>query len=308
MGIVRTAIEKVTNDREGRQPDMKFSFVDALAEDDVAALRAAAKVDLHCHAFFSTRRENLERRLGHPLQPPPVKMKKLGGMHIYATDILSPHLGNREIIEFVVESAVRDAIGDGVVVLEMSIDIRRTGFYADGLAGVKKHLKALAARYRPQALAARYRPQIDLRPELGIPRQIAANPDLMSLAHRAIESGFFQSIDLYDHQEACAPEAVEPLYAKAGAAGMKLKAHVGEFGGAAEIRRTVELLALEEVQHGIGAAESVEVMRWLAENKIRLNVCPTSNVMLDAVTDLARHPIRSCLTTVCRSRSTLMIR
>ena len=79
MGIVRTAIEKVTNDREGRQPDMKFSFVDALAEDDVAALRAAAKVDLHCHAFFSTRRENLERRLGHPLQPPPVKMKKLGG-------------------------------------------------------------------------------------------------------------------------------------------------------------------------------------------------------------------------------------
>ena len=104
--------------------------------------------------------------------------------------------------------------------------------------------------------------------------------------------GFFQSIDLYDHQEACAPEAVEPLYAKAGAAGMKLKAHVGEFGGAAEIRRTVELLALAEVQHGIGAAESVEVMRWLAENKIRLNVCPTSNVMLDAVTDLARHPIR----------------
>ena len=283
MCKVRPAIEKVTNDREGRQPDMKFSFVDALAEDDVAALRAAAKVDLHCHAFFSTRRENLERRLGHALQPPSVKMKKLRGMHIYATDILSPHLGTREIIEFVVESAVRDAIGDGVVVLEMSIDIRRTAFYADGLAGVKRHLKALAARYRPQ---------IELRPELGIPRQIAANPELMLLAEQAIELGFFQSIDLYDHQEACAPEAVEPLYAKAGAAGMKLKAHVGEFGGAAEIRRTVELLALEEVQHGIGAAESVEVMRWLAENKIRLNVCPTSNVMLDAVTDLARHPIR----------------
>ena len=117
-----------------------------------------------------------------------------------------PHLGTREIIEFVVESAVRDAIGDGVVVLEMSFDIRRTAFYADGLAGVRRHLKALAARYRPQ---------IDLRPELGIPRQIAANPELMSLAEQAIELGFFQSIDLYDHQEACAPEAVEPLYAKA---------------------------------------------------------------------------------------------
>ena len=136
---------------------MKISFVDALAADDLAALRAAPKVDLHCHAFFSTRRENLEKWLGHPLQPLPAKMKGLGGMHIYATDFLSPHLSNRETIEFVAESAVRDAIEDGVVVLEMSIDIRRTAFYADGLAGVERHLGALAARYRPQ---------FDLRPEL----------------------------------------------------------------------------------------------------------------------------------------------
>ena len=262
---------------------MKTSFVDALMEDDRAGLRAAAKVDLHCHAYFSTRREKLEKRLGHALEPPPAKMNKLGGMIVYATDVLDSHLRNRETIEFVVESAVCDAIEDGVVVLEMSIDIRRAAYYADGLAGVVRHIGALAALYRQQ---------IDFRPELGIPRQAAADPELMSLAHEAIELGFFKSIDLYDHQEACAPEAVESLYAKAGAAGMKLKAHVGEFGGAEEIRRTVELLALEEVQHGIGAVESVEVMRWLAENRIRLNVCPTSNVMLDAVSELACHPIR----------------
>ncbi len=262
---------------------MKTNFVDALKEDDQVGLRAASKVDLHCHAFFSTRRENLERRLGHALEPPPAKMEKLGEMIVYATNVLDPYLRNWETIEFVVESAVCDAIEDGVVVLEMSIDIRRAAYYADGLAGVERHISALASRYRPQ---------IDFRPELGIPRQIAADPELMSRAHEAIELGFFQSIDLYDHQEACAPEVVEPLYAKAGAAGMKLKAHVGEFGGAEEIRRTVELLELDEVQHGIGAAESVEVMRWLAGNRIRLNVCPTSNVMLGAVPDLANHPIR----------------
>ena len=74
---------------------------------------------------------------------------------------------------------------------------------------------------------------------------------------------------------------------------MKLKAHVGEFGGAEEVRRTVKVLDLDEVQHGIAAAESVEIMRWLSENHIQLNVCPTSNVMLDGVPDLASHPIRS---------------
>ena len=114
----------------------------------------------------------------------------------------------------------------------------------------------------------------------------------MKLAHEAVELGLFQSIDLYSRQELCPPEAVKPLYAKARAAGMKLKAHVGEFGGAEEVRRTVEVLDLDEVQHGIAAAESVEVMRWLSENRIQLNVCPTSNVMLDAVPDLASHPIR----------------
>ncbi len=262
---------------------MNSNFVNALSADDLPALKRAPKVDLHCHAFFSTRLRNLEKRLGCKLAPPPPKMNKLDGMHVYATEVLDPHLRDRETIEYVVESALRDAIEDGVVVLEMSFDIRRAAYYADGLAGVRKHVEALRDRYRPQ---------IDLRPELGIPRQIAASPKLMSLASQALEMDLFLSIDLYDHQTACAPEAVEALYAKAGAAGMKLKAHVGEFGGAAEIRRTVDLLELDEVQHGIAASESVEIMRWLADNRIRLNVCPTSNVMLDAVSHLAAHPIR----------------
>lgn len=33
-------------------------------------------------------------------------------------------------------------------------------------------------------------------------------------------------------------------------------------------------------------------MRWLARNRIRLNVGPSSNVMLGAVSSLASHPIR----------------
>ena len=114
----------------------------------------------------------------------------------------------------------------------------------------------------------------------------------MKSAHAAIELDIFQSIDLYSHQEACAPEDVQSLYAKARAVGIKLKAHVGEFGGAEEVRQTVEILDLDEVQHGIAAAESVEIMRWLSENQIQLNVCPTSNVMLGGVSDLASHPIR----------------
>ena len=263
---------------------MSIDFVEALSTNNLTAIKAAPKTDLHSHAFLSTRLENLEQWLGHSLERPPPKMKGLEGMMEYVNAVLSDHIITPKSFKFVASSGIRDAIQDGVVVLEMSFDIRLAEYYPDELVGVRAFLEALVEQYRTQ---------VDLRPELGFPRTHADDPTLMTFAHEAIELKLFQSIDLYDRQEACTPEAVEPLYKKARAAGMKLKAHVGEFGGAEEVRRTIEVLDLDEVQHGIAAAESVEVMRWLSENQIQLNVCPTSNVMLDGVPGLASHPIRA---------------
>lgn len=262
---------------------MSIDFVKALSTDNLTAIKAAPKTDVHSHSFLSTRRENAERWLGHPLTKPPLKMKGLGEMMEYIDAALAPHLDHRQGFEFIVVSAISDAIQDGVVRLETSFDIRLLKFHPEGLTELCTFIEALVERYREQ---------VDLRPELGFARECANDPKWMKLAHQAIELAFFQSIDLYSHEEACAPEAAQSLYAKAREAGMKLKAHVGEFGGAEEVRRTVEVLDLDEVQHGIGAAESVEVIRWLSENQIQLNVCPTSNVMLGGVTDLASHPIR----------------
>ena len=259
------------------------NFIDALSTDNLEAIRAAPKTDVHSHAFLSTRIENLENWLGHSVMRPPEKMDGLEEMMEYVITVLAPLQKSREGFEFVSSSGINDAIQDGVVGLEMSFDIMMTRFYPDGLAGVKTYIEGLVKKYKSQ---------INLRPELGFPRTHANDPKLMKYAHEAIELGVFKSIDLYSFQEACSPEAVQSLYAKARASGMKLKAHVGEFGGAEEIRRTVEVLDLDEVQHGIAAAESVEIMQWLSENHIQLNVCPTSNVMLGGVKDIVSHPIR----------------
>ena len=262
---------------------MAIDFIEALSTDDLTAIKAAPKTDVHCHSFLSTRRKNTEQWLGFSLSKPPLKMKGLGGMMEYINTVLAPHLDHRQGFEFIAVSAVDDAVQDGVVILEMSFDIRLLKFYPDGLTELRSFIEALVEQYREK---------VDLRPELGFARECADDPKWVKLAHEAVELGLFQSIDLYSHQEACPPEAVQPLYAAARAARMKLKAHVGEFGGAEEVRRTIEVLDLDEVQHGIGAAESVEVMQWLSEHQIQLNVCPTSNVMLDGVSDLASHPIR----------------
>jgi hypothetical protein len=70
------------------------------------------------------------------------------------------------------------------------------------------------------------------------------------------------------------------------------EAHVGEWGSADSVQRAVEELELDEVQHGIAAAQSTSVMKFLADNRIRLNICPTSNVLLGRADSLAGHPIR----------------
>lgn len=258
-------------------------FAEALRAGDTAAVRSFPKTDLHAHGYISARIESLERRLGHALLRPPRRMNGLGEFQEYLRQAIDPHVGNIQGAELAAAVAVADAIDDGVSVFEMSFDIWPAPLYPDGLDGYLRFI---------QSLAEQFHDRIRLRPELGISRRYPSNAALMEHAAEAVASAVFTSIDLYSTEDACAPEDVQPLYAQARAQGMLLKAHVGEFGSADDVRRAVEVLDLDEVQHGIAAADSADVMRWLAEKDVRLNVCPTSNVMLGVVSDIKDHPIR----------------
>ena len=259
------------------------SFAAALRAGDAAAVRSFPKTDLHAHSFLSTRIENLERELRRALPRPPRRMDGLTGMGEFTRSAISPYFNTRQGAEFVAKAAVADAIDDGVSVLEMSFDVFTPRHYPDGLPGFLGFVRSLVEQCQDR---------IRLRPELGISRRYMCAADLMDLAPQAIASGVFSSIDLYDVEDACAPEDAQSLFAQARTHGLTLKAHVGEFGSAESVRRTVEALELDEVQHGVAAAESTDVMRWLAERGVRLNVCPTSNVMLGVVAELSEHPIR----------------
>ena len=263
---------------------MTKPFARALDEGDLSSIQRAPKAEFHRHAYFGTRIENVERWLGRPLERPVVPMRGLKGMEDYAGRALYPYLNSRKACEFTARAAVEEAIEDGVRRLEMSFDVRSAGHFETGLAGFASFI---------QDLVERNRDRIDLRPELGIPREIVGDSVMANRARAGIESGMFRSIDLYGDEHACSLDDVLTLYRHARSAGMKLKAHVGEFGGAERVRGTAEALGLHEVQHGIAAAESPSVTRWLSDNRIRLHVCPSGNVMLGAVDSLSTHPIRA---------------
>ncbi len=184
--------------------------------------------------------------------------------------------------EKAVEAAFMQARSDGIRRLEMSIDVCfGTMFHVscDRIVAVLKQYHQTVA------------PEIDFRPELGFSRSIPVDT-LMAAFEQFLSYQYFRSVDLYDDEFAQPVGNFKALYRFAREQGLKCKAHAGEFGTADSVRETVETLQLDAVQHGISAAASREVMKWLADNHIPLNVCPTSNIKLKVVKSLRIHPIR----------------
>jgi adenosine deaminase len=159
-------------------------------------------------------------------------------------------------------------------------------FQAENIAGTPQEFVDSIARVQ-----ARMAPHIEWIPQLGLSRQIPV-PTLREWMVPWLELGFHRVLDLSGDELAQPIEVFRTLYRAAKNKGMRLKAHVGEWGTADDVWRAVEVLELDEVQHGIAAADSPAVMRFLADQQIRLNICPTSNILLGRAARLENHPIR----------------
>jgi aminodeoxyfutalosine deaminase len=83
----------------------------------------------------------------------------------------------------------------------------------------------------------------------------------------------------------------KPYFDKARAAGLHSVPHAGETGGPETIWDALRDLGAERIGHGIAAARDPELMSYLADNGIVLEVCPTSNVRTRAVASLDEHPL-----------------
>ena len=260
----------------------KGSFVEALIEGDIDRLADFPKAERHCHSIFGTSLQSIADWVGEPIKPPPARMTNLDAMRNYAQSELYPIILNRRGFEFTANSAIAEAIQDGVSILEMSLDVAFVSFYSSGTIGFIDFV---------QELMRKHAKDLDFRPEIGISKDRKPSAQLKP-ARECIESGTFKSLDLYGNEHAQQPEEYVNLFRRARSHGLKLKAHVGEFGGPELIERTLRVLEIQEIQHGVTAATSRRLMDILRREGIRLNVCPSSNVALSVVKDLAHHPIR----------------
>lgn len=257
-------------------------FVDALEQGDLGKIRSFPKSDLHNHFVLGGSRQYIRDMTGLDIKPVMGPLASMEEMHAWNREALGKRFETPEMRRLLIRAAFHQAKEDGIAVLEIGEDVWGLGefFHHD----IDELVGAFTAAHREIA------PEIELRMQIGLSRHCPVGYLESCLSHFWGNKAFY-SIDLYGDELAQPIENFKPIYRRAKQEGLRLKAHVGEWGTAWDVRRAVEELELDEVQHGISAARDESVVRFLADHHIRLNITPSSNVLLGRVPSMSSHPI-----------------
>ncbi len=244
-------------------------FQEALESNSLESLRCIPKSDLHNHVGRGGSIGYIGKWAGVNIKPAAVPFVSLGEMQKWFVENIKAVFPDGNGYLKRVEAAFAQAQYDKIAVLAMSYGLEEI----DYIGTMADFMKVMDQMHHTFA------PDVSFYPELSIGR--GSDPDkVLAKLDEILSYDWFRSLDLCGDEFAAPPERYTKVYRRARDYGLRLRAHVGEFGSAGDVKRTVEVLELDEVHHGIRAAEAPQVMNWLADHHIQLNICPTSNVML----------------------------
>ncbi|MDA8494602.1 adenosine deaminase [Kluyvera georgiana] len=84
-------------------------------------------------------------------------------------------------------------------------------------------------------------------------------------------------------------------FTRARDAGWHITVHAGEAAGPESIWQAIRELGAERIGHGVKAVEDPALMDFLAEKRIGIESCLTSNIQTSTVASLAQHPLKTFL-------------
>ena len=91
------------------------------------------------------------------------------------------------------------------------------------------------------------------------------------------------------------PSKFERVFHKAKEEGYLIVAHAGEEGPPEYVTEALELLQVDRIDHGNRSLDDMDVVNDLIERRMALTVCPLSNLKLQVVNDLTKHPLKEML-------------
>ncbi len=99
-------------------------------------------------------------------------------------------------------------------------------------------------------------------------------------------------VDLAGDEQNYPPALFARAMGHAREAGLGITVHAGEFAGPASIWTAVYQLGAQRIGHGIRAADDADLLAYLREHRVALEICPTSNLFLGLCPSMDALPLR----------------
>ncbi len=87
------------------------------------------------------------------------------------------------------------------------------------------------------------------------------------------------------------PKMFKQVFTEAKKNGFKTTCHAGEAAGSDYVWQAIRILNVDRIGHGTVAKDDPELIQYLIDNKIPVEMCPISNVRTNVVNNLSEHPI-----------------
>ena len=100
------------------------------------------------------------------------------------------------------------------------------------------------------------------------------------------------AIGLGGDERRAGPEQFRDAYQLARENGLKLTVHAGETVGPESIWGALRELKADRIGHGIHAIDDPELVRYLADKQIPVEICISSNVLSGSCKSVEEHPVR----------------
>jgi adenosine deaminase len=192
-------------------------------------------------------------------------------------------------LERLVDEAVADAAADGAVYVEFGVS-PHTYLAQDGslLAALDRHLALTEAAGERHGVAVGLMVTVDRT--LGQEHALDIARTAAARAGRGVVS-----LGLANEERGYPARDFAEAFAVARDAGLQSAPHAGELVGPESVREAIDVLKADRILHGVRSIEDPDLVAVLAERGIPLDVCPTSNLLLHVVDDLAAHPLPQLL-------------
>jgi adenosine deaminase len=177
---------------------------------------------------------------------------------------------------------VEDALGQNVIYGELFVSPSVWTFFNPEL-DVRAALASITAELRAARPRAIFRLLPDLTRNFG-----AENAMATARAVAAMQAVDIIGVSLGGDEARFPAKDFADAFAFARAQGLRCVAHAGESDGPHSVRDAVEVLGAERIGHGITALEDAATLALLAQRRVPVEICPTSNRLTGAA--LAHHP------------------